>query len=937
MKVYLGDRAHASSGGMYRVMEGLYNYLPCEIVESPDDADVIHAQIALYETVPADKPLVVSSHGLYWREDNWGKKQDKVNNLCISAYTQADVVTAPSHFVARAIARNCLVTPQVVLHGIDTDEWQPGDNAGFVLWNKARVDAANDPAPVNILARRCKYPFISTFGVAASNVKIIGRVMPETMKNYTRHAGVYLATARESGGPCFGVLEAMASGVPVLSWNYGGTAEAVVHKATGYLAEEGNYDDLLAGLHYCMQHRQRLGENARQAVIDHWQWQHVIDGYVTAYERALAPDYIRNRVSVIITSHNLAEFLPGAIESALQQTWPDTEVIVVDDASFDGSADIARQYPVTVIANKTNQHVSEARNIGIRAATGNYILPLDADDRLYPDAVENLFRHAERSAPVVAGHLHVYHESDLQGKYVESGWPNDTDVTKQIKGYNRIPYASLYHRRVWENIGGYRRRIRTGVEDADFWTRAMSYGFEAKLIDKPVLRYTKRDGMSLGKINQRGHEAWTSWFGWHYDKQIAPIGSGLTGDTWSFDSPEVSVIIPVGPGHAPHIQTCIDSLLAQTFDNWEAIVINDTGEKWFDPEGKHLTNFTQGMSFVIFIDNAENHGVAAARNQGIDRARGKRLVFLDVDDTAQPALLELLVKAQDKVDGWVYPDWYSVTEDDVQPGEAADWDYNTLLNRSLGPITGIYRTEHVRLVNGFDEQAPGWEDWDFHLRLVREGICGTRLKAKLLTYNMHLGQRREDNFRDRNNLLQYIYEKHKDMRGVSMACRTCGGRQSVVVRNNNQNKTQNNMANEMNTLMVFEGEGVSIKTYVPPTNPLRPKYKIQPNKPFYVFESDVAWFLSHAGFRVVQKPEDTTVTQVEHEPLVSDIPARRVHLVTELPMSDATIGVLIKEFSTIESLAVATDADILGVSGVGEKRLQEIRSALDTWQQKQSV
>jgi glycosyltransferase involved in cell wall biosynthesis len=97
----------------------------------------------------------------------------------------------------------------------------------------------------------------------------------------------------------------------------------------------------------------------------------------------------RKRVSIVINNYNYERFLRQAIESALSQTYENTEVIIVDDGSTDGSVDIINEYAerATVIL-KNNGGQASAFNVGISRATGDFILLLDSDDYLFPDAAE---------------------------------------------------------------------------------------------------------------------------------------------------------------------------------------------------------------------------------------------------------------------------------------------------------------------------------------------------------------------------------------------------------------------------------------------------------------------------------------------------------------------------------------------------------------------
>ena len=92
-------------------------------------------------------------------------------------------------------------------------------------------------------------------------------------------------------------------------------------------------------------------------------------------------------VSIIIPCYNQAQFLADSIESALTQTYGRTELVVVDDGSSDNTAELAARYPVRYI-RQPNRGVAEARNCGFNASAGEYVIFLDADDRLTCDSVQ---------------------------------------------------------------------------------------------------------------------------------------------------------------------------------------------------------------------------------------------------------------------------------------------------------------------------------------------------------------------------------------------------------------------------------------------------------------------------------------------------------------------------------------------------------------------
>src|SRR3712207_793010 len=100
-------------------------------------------------------------------------------------------------------------------------------------------------------------------------------------------------------------------------------------------------------------------------------------------------------VSVVIPCYNQAHFLGEAIESVLAQSYPNFEIIVVDDGSPDNTSEVARSYPEVRLVRQENQGLSGARNAGLACSEGEYVVFLDADDRLLPEALETHLKYLE--------------------------------------------------------------------------------------------------------------------------------------------------------------------------------------------------------------------------------------------------------------------------------------------------------------------------------------------------------------------------------------------------------------------------------------------------------------------------------------------------------------------------------------------------------------
>jgi glycosyltransferase involved in cell wall biosynthesis len=164
-------------------------------------------------------------------------------------------------------------------------------------------------------------------------------------------------------------------------------------------------------------------------------------------------------VSVIIPCYNQAHFLPEAIESALSQTNRAIEVVVVDDGSRDNIAEVADRYSGILFVRQKNRGLAEARNSGFRASKGEFVLFLDADDRLMPNAVEahlSCFAKHPDAGFVVGDIDHIA----LNGSYAGSPrWPVlESNHYEELLRVNHVAntIAVMFRRSVLELTGGFK-------------------------------------------------------------------------------------------------------------------------------------------------------------------------------------------------------------------------------------------------------------------------------------------------------------------------------------------------------------------------------------------------------------------------------------------------------------------------------------------------
>lgn len=796
MKVYISPYAN---DGILRCIEAQMEYLPkfgIDIAKHPSEADVICNHGTSLIEVPG-VPEVAISHGLYWSRQPWGSDFMDVNKQVVETMRHAVAHTAPSDWVNRAIRRGAYFYPETVYHGVSPEKFLPSSMTdSYVLWNKARQDWVSNSRDMDELAAIMPgRQFLTTIGRPANNVKVIGAVAHGEMKKYVSHAAVYLATARETFG--IGTLEAMAYGIPIAGWKWGGTSEIVEDGATGYLAPPGDYAALAQCVERCYADRERLSANCVQDVRNRWTWEPRIQQYADIFRRVHAQYNTRvaPKVSIIVTAYKLDDFLPKCLNSVIEQTYKDFECIVVDDANLESTKAIVSDYAkrdhrIRYTSTKNNRGLPGARNFGFQNSYGKYIRHVDADDFLAENCIEletTALDH-DRGVDIVYGHIEVVHSDGSRiienGDPVRSGWPGDKfEWYQQMAHLNQLPSCVMARREVYERSGGYRERMSRN-EDAEFWARVTSFGFRAEKITQAVTYFHRERHDSKGALewqNEGKEPDWTAWFPWRMgatdyqsaiqviqkrgnnppNTHLVPYGSqgnppnGLK--FWyvhDYAYPVVSIIITCGPGHRKFLIDALDSIQAQTYPDWECVVVNDSGEKWPDD--------IMGAPWAKVINMDGNQGASAARNAGVKHTTGRFIVYLDADDFWFPWFLEKMVGYAEINPGVIYSDL--ILSDD--PKNFKVYSYPDFISERV-PNTMQYPGSSVlyprTIVNaviesqgGYDIQTPGMEDWDMQIAVHDLGFCAFHVPEPLFVYRTYSSTKREADYGRIDKIEQYM-------------------------------------------------------------------------------------------------------------------------------------------------------------------------------------
>jgi glycosyltransferase involved in cell wall biosynthesis len=204
------------------------------------------------------------------------------------------------------------------------------------------------------------------------------------------------------------------------------------------------------------------------------------------------------KVSIVIPCFNHGEFVQEAVESVTRAGRDDLELIVVDDGSTDErtrkemDAISARG---TKVLRQENKGLAAARNAGVLASQGEYIFPLDADDRLRSGWLEKGvgILHSDSKIGIVYGDAQCFGSRTNR-------WTVGPFETARLLRWNYIHASALCRRAVWEQNRGYDGTMPVqGLEDWDFWLGALEHGWQFAYLPEVFFDYRQTEGSMISK------------------------------------------------------------------------------------------------------------------------------------------------------------------------------------------------------------------------------------------------------------------------------------------------------------------------------------------------------------------------------------------------------------------------------------------------------
>ena len=223
------------------------------------------------------------------------------------------------------------------------------------------------------------------------------------------------------------------------------------------------------------------------------------------------------KVSVIVPVYNVEVYLPKCLDSLVNQTLKEIEIIVVNDGSPDNSQKIidkyAKKYKSIKAYKKENGGLSDARNYGIKKATGEYIAFIDSDDYVTTDMYEEMYNKAKAGNfdMVVCDLNYVFENSDVIKRAYSNVKHDTTNIKQAMLNIYPAAWNKIYKRKLFESGIEFKKGV--WFEDVEFIYRLLPKIKTIGVIDKPFNQYLQREGSITSTVDPRIYHYIDNWNG----------------------------------------------------------------------------------------------------------------------------------------------------------------------------------------------------------------------------------------------------------------------------------------------------------------------------------------------------------------------------------------------------------------------------------------
>lgn len=495
-------------------------------------------------------------------------------------------------------------------------------------------------------------------------------------------------------------------------------------------------------------------------------------------------------VTAIVSVYNAERFIAGCLDNLERQTIAaKMEIIVVDTGSPQNEGDIVRDYQqrfsnIFYIRVDARETIYQAWNRAISVAQGKYLTNANADDRHRPDAIAKLVDILERNPEIGVAYADSFITTLENDRWPSQNicgifhWPEFN--LRRLFQICYIGPQPVWRRDLHKIHGMFDEKLKS-AGDYEFWLRLAVAGVRFTHLPEVLGLYlASPSGVELSnKELSRAESKVARQRYWKRKWGFLPEYPG----TFLFSSlprePLVTVVVPT-LNRPQLLKDALTSLIAQTYSNWEAVVINDGGE-----DVQSVIEDLGNDSRILLLTHWKKLGQSRARNTALRVARGQIICYLDDDDRYLPGHLEGIVKVmRESPSPFIYTGALKVTEQllEGQRIEIDKIDIETTLQTPQEKLfawnfiplpTWAHRKECLDQTGFFDENMRSHEDWDLLLRFAK--IWALR-HVNQKTVEIRIRPSTNDSVTTRNNSLklmdfQFIYQRHATDNGEIQAIR----------------------------------------------------------------------------------------------------------------------------------------------------------------------
>lgn len=458
------------------------------------------------------------------------------------------------------------------------------------------------------------------------------------------------------------------------------------------------------------------------------------------------------KVSIIIPVYNGEDYVALAIESALNQTYSNLEIIVVNDGSIDNTEEICKKYGDKIkYISKENGGVSTALNLGIKNMTGEYFSWLSHDDLYYENKIEVEVNYLIENN-LVGKKVVLYSDYSLIDEYgnlscdieLNSRYLNRSSSYPMLFG-SIDGLSLLIPRRAFDEVGNFDTELRC-VQDYQKWYEMFKKGY--KFIHIPSVTvctriHAKQETNTNPKIIAEGNEYWIKVLSGFSDKEKKEL-LGSKFNYWfilhSFfdggpyndaielckneyskiikknkdEKPKVSIIVNLNSTSSNN-KRCLESLIEQTYENIEYIIFVNKEFNNYD-----ILEKLKKENYKVVENNKNN---ASVWNEGIKLSTGKFITFLEGNASYASDKIEKQVLMMLCSENMMVYSSYNLNNNLVDVG-FNNWQIDDLSKETLDinlSTVMLDRNQIVKNKLSFDEKITCGEDIIFIMKILKYG------------------------------------------------------------------------------------------------------------------------------------------------------------------------------------------------------------------------